>query len=64
MEAEIIRQAKEVAVNAVLKAGQIVKEHFDQTAVIHEKGSFGDVVTEGRTSSPVTPRAGSSFCRP
>jgi len=40
------------------------KEHFDQTAVIHEKGSFGDVVTEGRTSSPVTPRAGSSFCRP
>jgi myo-inositol-1(or 4)-monophosphatase len=46
MEAEIIRQAKEVAVNAVLKAGQIVKEHFDQTAVIHEKGSFGDVVTE------------------
>jgi len=33
-------------VNAVLKAGQVAKEHFDKTAVIREKGSFGDVLTE------------------
>jgi myo-inositol-1(or 4)-monophosphatase len=46
MESHIIRRAKDVAVNAALKAGQIVKEHFDKTVGIQEKGSFGDVVTE------------------
>ena len=46
METDIIRQAKEVAVNAVLKAGQMAKEHFGRTVDTREKGGFGDVVTE------------------
>lgn len=46
MEADIIRRAKEVAMQAASAAGQMMKEHFDKTAVIQEKGDFGDVVTE------------------
>jgi|GEM_PF-2831268 len=46
MNRDIIRRAKDVAVQAAQKAGQVAREHFDKTAVIREKGDFGDVVTE------------------
>lgn len=46
MEVDIIRTGKELSVRAILKAGQVVKEHFDYISVVEEKGSFGDVVTE------------------
>ena len=46
METAIIRQVKELSIAAILQAGQIVMEHFDQVAVVEEKGSFGDIVTE------------------
>jgi len=46
MTEEIIQLAKEVSITAVTKAGQVMKEHFDQHLGIQEKGDFGDVVTE------------------
>lgn len=46
MDVDIIRRAKEAAMQAALAAGQVMKEHFDKTAVIQEKGNFGDFVTE------------------
>lgn len=46
MEAEIIRQGKELAINAILKAGQIVMNHFEKITEVNEKGTFGDIVTE------------------
>lgn len=46
METDIIRRAKDTAVNAVLKAGRMAKEHFDRNVVSREKGEYGDVVTE------------------
>lgn len=42
---EIIRTAKELAIRAVKKAGQAVKENFDKLNQIHEKDQYGDVVT-------------------
>lgn len=46
MEERIIQTAKEVAIKAILKAGQLAKEHFDNVTDIEEKDNFGDVVTE------------------
>ena len=42
----MIRRGKELAINSILKAGQMVKEHFDQVIDLSEKDHFGDVVTE------------------
>lgn len=46
MDKQIIQIAKELAVNAVLSAGQVTLEHFDQTRNLQEKDKYGDVVTE------------------
>lgn len=43
---DIIRAAKELSINAVLKAGQVAKDHFDNFTELQEKDDFGDVVTE------------------
>lgn len=41
MEEHIIQTAKEVSIKAILKAGQLAKEHFDNVTDIEEKDSFG-----------------------
>jgi myo-inositol-1(or 4)-monophosphatase len=46
MVEDIIGTAKEISVKAVLKAGQVAKDHFDNITDLQEKDSFGDVVTE------------------
>jgi myo-inositol-1(or 4)-monophosphatase len=43
---KIIKKAKELSVKAVLQAGQIAKDHFDQFTNLQEKDIFGDVVTD------------------
>jgi myo-inositol-1(or 4)-monophosphatase len=46
MEGNIIQTAKELSVRAILKAGQVAKNHFDNITDIKEKDNFCDVVTE------------------
>lgn len=46
MDKQIIQIAKELTVKAVLSAGRVVREHFDQTRNLQEKDQYGDVVTE------------------
>lgn len=46
MVQDIIRTAKELSIRAIMKAGQVAKDHFDTITEMHEKGIFGDVVTE------------------
>lgn len=43
---ELLQQAREVAIEAAVRAGQIAKERFDGTFVVTEKGEHGDLVTE------------------
>lgn len=42
----IIKTAKELSVKAILKAGKVAKDHFDNFTVVQEKDVYGDVVTE------------------
>lgn len=46
MDKEIIKAAKELSIQAILKAGQVARDHFDKLTSIQEKNQFGDVVTE------------------
>jgi myo-inositol-1(or 4)-monophosphatase len=46
MDKIIIQSAKELSIRAILEAGRIVKEQFDNIANLEVKGSFGDVVTD------------------
>lgn len=43
---ETLMRAQEVASKVIIEAGNIVKDRFDQSYSIEEKGDFGDVVTE------------------
>ncbi|WP_084405732.1 inositol monophosphatase family protein [Alteribacter aurantiacus] len=43
---EIIKQAKSLASNVIIEAGNIAKERFDSLLTLEEKDDSGDVVTE------------------
>jgi len=43
---ELLQRAREVAIEAAVRAGQVAKERFDGTFVVTEKGEHGDLVTE------------------
>lgn len=43
---EVIKKAKIIASNVILKAGNIAKERFDSFVKLEEKGDYGDVITE------------------
>src|SRR5690606_8528544 len=45
MDKDMIQAAKELSIQAVLKAGQVLKDHFDKEFQQQEKDHFGDVVT-------------------
>lgn len=46
MVEDIIRVARELSVRAILKAGQVAKEHFDKVIDLQEKDIYGDIVTD------------------
>ncbi|CAM3780328.1 inositol monophosphatase family protein [Marinicrinis lubricantis] len=43
---DTLKAAKEVSIQAIREAGQVVKDHFGRFSVLQEKGAYGDVVTE------------------
>ncbi|WP_159884196.1 inositol monophosphatase family protein [Paenibacillus puerhi] len=43
---EVLSKAKELSVQALLEAGRLVKERFDNLTCIEDKDGYGDLVTE------------------